>query len=148
MLCLFSCIIPPPSLKIISPEVRYVCAERSAVLLHDELGKKKFYVEMFLLGQRIKKNNFDVTIKIPPARRGVIFKNEHPLPIYIGSHYILPWALVILWAMCSPVSHTHPTKLMFTVGALHVVTSSILLYTDITLRTVLEYTDIIFIQIY
>ena len=44
--------------------------------------------------------------------------------------------------MCSPVSHTHPTKLMFTVGALHVVTSSILLYTDITLRTVLEYTDI------
>ena len=39
--------------------------------------------------------------------------------------------------MCSPVPQTHPAEVVLAVVALHVVTTSILLDTNITLGTVL-----------
>lgn len=56
---------------------------------------------------------------------------------FISNIWILfiSWALVVFWAMRLPITETHPTEIMFTVVALHVIATAILLDTYMTLWT-------------
>ena len=49
----------------------------------------------------------------------------------------LPGTLVVLRPVSSPVTQAHPTEVMLAVVALHVITTTVLLDTNITLGAVL-----------
>lgn len=49
--------------------------------------------------------------------------------------FFVSWTLIILATMCFPISKAHPAEIMFTVVTLHVITATILLYTDMTFWT-------------
>lgn len=49
---------------------------------------------------------------------------------------LVPRTFVILGTVRLPVAQTHPTKIMFTIKALHVIAAAIFLNTNMTFRTV------------
>ena len=48
--------------------------------------------------------------------------------------FLIPGTLIILRPMIFPISETHPAEVMFTIVALHMIASTILLDADVTFR--------------